>query len=414
MTWPTLSVGARFNKASFTWTEIGDYCERIQIRSGRQRFLERYAPGAITLELDNSDRRFDPLNLSGPYVSGGVTQVEPMVQLLVLATHSGTDYALKIAFADSWDTVGAVGEALCVVQATDGFKVLAVADPPVSSVAAGTRVGAAIASMVPSTSYISTNGIDTVSSTSTRQPSIGLLEVGSSKSLELMQSLADTDRGDLFMAPAYIGGRWVDDVKFRHYYRRQTSTSRATWSDDPGVGEFLYESVRPLGTNDDAFCSKVVAQRSGGAQVTATSTTAKTANMGVDRARSGSSLLHEDDDQVTAWAEGVLYRFQAFETGFSSMKVDLAAQDSAALWAEVLSMQIGDRITVEHTPPGGGSAISRDHFIEGINHDIVLPQRQAEGWTVTFTLSDASRFFTDVFLLDSVTQGVLDTNRLGF
>lgn len=76
MTWPTVRAQVAFDTAPLaatpTWTTIheGTATPRVrdaQCRSGRSFELDAFQPGQLTLTLDNSDRRFDPLHASGPY-----------------------------------------------------------------------------------------------------------------------------------------------------------------------------------------------------------------------------------------------------------------------------------------------------------------------------------------------------------
>lgn len=62
------------------WTDVSQHLISGSISRGSNRVdspVIRYEAGTGTFLLDNSDRRFDPTNLNGPYVAGGVTQVKP-------------------------------------------------------------------------------------------------------------------------------------------------------------------------------------------------------------------------------------------------------------------------------------------------------------------------------------------------
>jgi len=53
-----------------TWSDVSAYLQRVEITQGSTRVespIIRYEAGTCVLTLDNSDRRFDPTNLSGPY-----------------------------------------------------------------------------------------------------------------------------------------------------------------------------------------------------------------------------------------------------------------------------------------------------------------------------------------------------------
>lgn len=75
-TWPTVRAQVAFDTAPLaatpTWTTIheGTATPRVldaHCRHGRSYELDAFQPGQLTLGLDNSDRRFDPLHASGPY-----------------------------------------------------------------------------------------------------------------------------------------------------------------------------------------------------------------------------------------------------------------------------------------------------------------------------------------------------------
>jgi hypothetical protein len=72
-----------------------------------------------------------------------------------------------------------------------------------------------------------------------------------------------------------------------------------------------------------------------------------------------------------------------------------------------VTLDIGDRITVNRTPQNVGSAISKTLIIEGIKHRITRDE-----WTVTFNTSPTLQ--NAPFVLDSATLGVLGTNILAY
>lgn len=70
MTVPTLVAEVMFN--SPTWTDVSPYVRSATVSRGSSRVDSptlRYEAGTAEIKLDNRDRRFDPTNLQGPYVS---------------------------------------------------------------------------------------------------------------------------------------------------------------------------------------------------------------------------------------------------------------------------------------------------------------------------------------------------------
>lgn len=71
---PVLTTEVMFT--SPTWTDISAYVRGANVKRGSSRVdspILRYEAGTAQVRLDNRDRRFDPTNLQGPYVSGSVT-----------------------------------------------------------------------------------------------------------------------------------------------------------------------------------------------------------------------------------------------------------------------------------------------------------------------------------------------------
>lgn len=69
MSLPVLNVAVDFENNG-TWRDISAYLEHLEVTRGSTRVespIIRYEAGTCVLKLNNSDRRFDPTNLTGPY-----------------------------------------------------------------------------------------------------------------------------------------------------------------------------------------------------------------------------------------------------------------------------------------------------------------------------------------------------------
>lgn len=100
----------------------------IDINRGRNRELDQYQAGRMTVVLDNRDRHYDPQYSAGPNFGN----VKPMKRIRLRAVWD-TTYDLFTGFVDSWDQdYDMTKEAVCVVTATDAFKVLGGTELPVS------------------------------------------------------------------------------------------------------------------------------------------------------------------------------------------------------------------------------------------------------------------------------------------
>ena len=91
----------------------------------------RYDAGTCSVPLSNIDRRFDPTNLAGPYVSGGKTQVKPEIPVRVSATYASVTYRLFNGTVDAWTlSYAAPADAETQVDATDGCALRRGKTPP--------------------------------------------------------------------------------------------------------------------------------------------------------------------------------------------------------------------------------------------------------------------------------------------
>lgn len=116
--------------AATQWADISSFVKSFTAArtSTRQNApVISYDPGSLSAVLDNTDARFDPDNLNGPYVGAGVTELHPMTPVQVRAVWQGTTYPLFAGFADSWitpDVNYGPNTSETNLSATDGFKVL--------------------------------------------------------------------------------------------------------------------------------------------------------------------------------------------------------------------------------------------------------------------------------------------------
>lgn len=103
-----------------SWTDISSYVNVIHTHRGRDSELDVYPPGTCTLELDNHDRHFDPLNSSGPFFGDLVANVP----VRIVAEYNSTDYPVWYGYVDGWPNEYSEGgfRKLVEVNCTDAFK----------------------------------------------------------------------------------------------------------------------------------------------------------------------------------------------------------------------------------------------------------------------------------------------------
>jgi hypothetical protein len=119
----------------YAWVNITEYVlEGLSFRRGSTRAqgpFWRYEVGTASILLDNLDGRFDPLNLSGPYVSSGISEIRPNLPVRISAVIDTDAETVWIGVVDSVDldymsvTYSTVG-----LRCVDGVAFLQAADLP--------------------------------------------------------------------------------------------------------------------------------------------------------------------------------------------------------------------------------------------------------------------------------------------
>ncbi|MFG3639078.1 hypothetical protein ACGF3C_02240 [Micromonospora sp. NPDC047762] len=191
-----LGVGTLASSSLFT--DVSTFVTSIVTRRGATDAdgpYPRFEAGTATIRFRNDDRRFDPLNLTGPYVAAGVTQVEPMRAVRIRVEHNGVTYPVWRGFTDQW-SVGYDGPDSAWAQVTcfDALSVFAAQDRgAVAAVGAGESSGARIARILnnvgwPAADRVLAAGVESVQATTLAGPA-----------LTEMLLTADTELGELWM-----------------------------------------------------------------------------------------------------------------------------------------------------------------------------------------------------------------------
>lgn len=266
---------AQLGPSDGVWEDITDYVHRVRIRRGATRVespILRYEAGVCVIELDNSDRRFDPTNLDGPYVSGGVTQVTPMRAIRVMATWDGDTYHLFRGFADEWRIGYFYGDnySICELYCTDGTKVLANNErSAVAAVGAGDDTGARVTRILDSADW---PDADRVISTGDTTVQATTLEGAAWNEILLNQ---DTEFGEAYLDAL---GRVVFRNRQAVMENPRSISAMARFGDDPDQAT---ETTINLDTNP-SFESGITGWTAGGSVPPTLSHSSAQARFGTD------------------------------------------------------------------------------------------------------------------------------------
>lgn len=459
----TLGDGALFY-------DITNYARNIDTSRGRRRALDRFNTGSCSITLDNRDRRFDPSNTAGPYYNStvGVSGVVPGVPIIVRATWNGTLYPIFRGFIDSWSFdygPGGVGDATATINCSDAFKALSsvIGGLPSSTsvtssgtttadigISSGSSSGSYGISSIDIVGTTTTGNNDVVSGAETT-PTIGAvddlpstriktildavawpdnlrsIDTGSTKlnpqkatqsTLELLQEVAAAEFGAVYVED---DGSIVFQDRAALISEPKSITPQATY-DTTTVGGKYFSDVT-IAYDDQLIHNIIRINRKNTTAASGDFLLGSTVTIGNPESQSlyGARTLDLElpipstsggDSNYGQTVATDLARFLASvyanpELRPSSLSF-MPQADPTQLYPEVLGRRIYDRVTVKFAVPGGGAAISRDCFIEQVNHSITPGE-----WKTTFGLASAT-YYTGFFILDNATLGVLDTNKLAF
>lgn len=418
------------------WTDISAWVRSFTVTRPSTRLqgpLWNYQAATASILLDNSDGRFDPDNLAGPYMSGGTTSLAAMVPVRVRANFGTAAYALYSGFADGW-IPGQVtyegGYAELTLPATDAFKVLSqVTLPAVSVEGAGADTGTRVRDILTRAGWYTSaerNVISTGNST-LQGTTLG------ADALSLMQVAVDSEIGQLYVngagAVVFRARRdLLTDARSNSVQAVFGDLPSATASllDEPGAGitdelgssildesstsgaqELPYAAISRA-SDDTTLVNDIQAARVGGTLQEAKDA-ASIAKYLFPRTYARSDLILQGDADALNWANWVLYIGRGGEKRFDSLSVDPQA-GPLDLWPQVLGREIGDRIQVVQRPAGVALPVTKDCFIAGITHTWDSP---SSAWLTTWTLQDASKYGS-FLTLDNPALGMLGSNALVF
>jgi hypothetical protein len=343
------------------WVDVSQWVTSIQTRRAFDRLFEGWDSGTASFTLRDEDGRFNPLNLAGPYVTAGVTQLRPWRPVRIRFGWAGTTYEAFTGYIQNLpeDYISAYpggGGALVTVNCVDEFASLArfggvaLADPVGGSESSGQRIHR----VLNNAGHAGLRDIDV--GRMTMQPT----DLRSNTLVELKVT-ADSEGGAI-----YVGRD--GSIVFRDIYslieRTASNTIQATFGD--GAGELPYSDAPPVYTGDTLV--NIAAFARNGSENTVVSADATSRALYGDSQDPRGDLMCETDTQVQTLADLWVQRFKDPEYRFATVVVKPRNRPTV-LFPQALGREIRDLIRVRRRPPGG-LLISQDSFISGVSHSM--------------------------------------------
>lgn len=363
-----------------SWTDVSAYVMHqngIKVDRAFSRDLEGWNPGTCSFTLDNTDGRFSPTNLSGPYVSAGVTEVRPWrpVRVRVVHASSAVEYPVFRGYILSWGEVWIRGadfaqttltcvDELASLARFDGFEQ--------SAQGTGELFGYRMHRILDNAAHVGERNIDVGINTMQATTLAG-------NAVTELKLTADSEGGFLWID---ADGTVVAEGQESILADSRSNTVQWTFSDAPTGGELPYRDV-DLAYDGDQLRNVVSLARAGGTIVTESDLDSRA--LYGDKRYSRSDLVCETDSQVSSIAIRMAARSADPELRMTALHLR-APKNGVDLFPAILGVKPFDRVLIERTPPGG-DAISRQVLVAGVHHNFDSVQ-----WSVTFDAASTTGY----------------------
>jgi hypothetical protein len=369
--------------------DITDRLVTATVRRGKNNALDRIDAGIVTIIVDNSDRRFDPLYADGPYFG----QLIPRRSVRV----SANDAPVFRGFIDDFDIQYEPGKQSVVqIQVSDAFSVLAnsgLEEFTPDSELSGARINTVLDR--PEVNWpAEAREIDPGNSV--------MLDTDVAEgtgTLEYLQLVSDSEFGTLFLAK---------DGKITYRERNAVpNTPNLVFSDEIVAGAYTgiqFADVNIVYGSENLY-NRITLENADIIPEQAFAEDADSQAVFGPRALSQTGLLIQDPAQLQFLADFLLARYKEPAYRFETVTVVMDTLSEANQDA-VLDLEIGDIVLVRFEPSDIPPAIEQYCRIIGINHDWNPGSKN-----ISFSLE---RLDFAIFILDDAVLGVLDDDRLAY
>jgi hypothetical protein len=369
--------------------DITDRLLSASTTRGKSQALDRIDAGTIEIQLDNSDRLFDPLYEAGFYYG----QLIPGREVRV----SCNGYPVIYGFIDDLDIMYQPSNRSVVsIQSSDALSNLTINNLPAVTPAAelsGARVTRILD--LPEVAWPSDRrSIDTGDSLLS---DIAITE--GTQTVAYLQLVATSEAGEVFISK---DGKFV--FKERNSAPGAIDVCFTDESSVPGFTVIPFADLEVVYGSEQLYNRIVLSNN----KVVPDEAIAEDSDSQVvygPRSYSNTGLLNDSATDLQYLADFLLTRFKQPQYRFQSLSVILDVLTEAQQ-NKVLDLEIGDIVNVRFTPSGIPPVIEQYSRVIGVNHDWSNNEKRVN-------LSLERLDFT-LFILDDALFGILDDDRLSF
>jgi len=380
--------------------DITPQVRRVTTRRGRNRLLSQFEAGTATVILNDPISDFNPQNTLSPYYGKLFPLRKIRIYAQTVISGLSVDVTIFSGYISSFDTSfysGTTENATVTLQCVDAFRLFSNVSteiPPIPGATSGQLSGARVETLLNFGDFP-----DSMIKASVGQSQMQADPGGNRSLLQAIQTIEQSEFGAFFM-----GRNGQAQFLDREQISKLADVISGEFSDvNPlPAGQFPYSQV-DFAYDDQQILNDVAVQALGGAVYTATDADSilkysyKSANR--------TDLLMLDTSEAEDQAKMIVATRKNADIRIDSMQLNMNSAINENNILLQLAMDIYFTINITKTMPGG-SFITKEVFVQGVTHDVTPEQ-----WNTTVYTAEP---IIQAFILDSDTQGILDTNALSY
>lgn len=369
--------------------DISNLIDSVSIRRGRIRLLSEFEAGTASVTIIDTNGDFNPSNPNSPYYGDLV----PLRKIQIEADYNGNTYVLFTGFITNYDTGFRIGSdefSRVTFRCVDALRLFTTAQITTVTGAGVQLSGARVNAILDELDYPATlRDIDAGDSTLQADPGTAR------QAIDALQLVKKSEFGELFL-----------DAEGRVTFLSRSAVTASlaspvyTFADD-GSGIAFQNAVVAL--DDSLVVNDVTVTRAGGSAQNVFDQDSIDKYFIHSGVRDG--VLVQTDQEALDMASMLLSTRKETETRIDSIVLNLEDGDNVARVVAGLNAELMDCVDVIKIMPGS-TTINQTLLVQGLHHDIT----HRKFTTTVFT----GESLIDGFILDSASQGILDTDALSY
>jgi hypothetical protein len=369
--------------------DISSLIDTVSIRRGRIRLLSEFEAGTASVTIIDTNGDFNPSNPSSPYYGDLV----PLRKIQIEADYNGNNYVLFTGFITNYDTGFRIGSdefSRVTFRCVDALRLFTTAQITTVTGAGVQLSGARVNAILDELDYPATlRDIDAGDSTLQADPGTAR------QAIDALQLVKKSEFGELFL-----------DAEGRVTFLSRSAVTSSLASPvytfaDNGSGIAFQNAVVAL--DDSLVVNDVTVTRAGGSAQNVFDQNSIDKYFIHSGVRDG--VLVQTDQESLDMASMLLSTRKETETRIDSIVLNLEDGDNVARVVAGLNVELMDCVDVVKVMPGS-TTINQTLLVQGLHHDIT----HRKFTTTVFT----GESLIDGFILDSASQGILDTDALSY